>query len=103
MTKDEFFEDLAKYTRETGTQWFRNYYGATDKIRCDDGFNCPISFVATRKTGIKYISCEVWDASEEIGLAHEEAASIVNAADARGEYSHWLRDRLLKATQLELR
>lgn len=100
MTLDEFFSDLAKYTEETGTQWFKYYWGGASKIRCGNGFNCPISFVATQKTGIGYDSLEVWSAYSEIGLEKEDAQRIVNAADERCEHSKYVRERLLKATNL---
>lgn len=99
MTIEEFLVELAKYTEETKEKW-RIEYWAGFQIRCGDGFECPISFVATYKTGTKYTSSEIWDAADEIKLNRQQAYRIVQAADGRGAYSSYIRDSLLKATQL---
>lgn len=101
MTKEEFLQELARYTKETETQWqVRPNWHSLKKIRCGDGFECPISFVATHKTGVRYMSFEVWVACGKIGLDLDQAALIVNAADGRDNCSQYLRDQLLKATGL---
>ncbi len=98
MTRNEFWEALAELQCNN---WRALFSGKTIRLR-HPAFSepaCPVSAVASYKTGRFYSTLEWIDAIEVLHLSHAFARKVMNAADGR---IGLIRDRLTHRRLLEI-
>ena len=85
MDKNKFIDDLTSQLKELGERAFMDGDGCIRITRSTPGTStteyCPITFLATVKTGHFYATHEWYHASKAIGLSYEDTLDIMYAED----------------------